>query len=233
MDKGKRTYRSLLLFLFLFLVLVAVMYWTGLFGFFFDQARMTHFLESLGPWSFAGFIFLQIVQVIAAPIPGEVSGFVGGYLFGPLTGILLSTIGLTVGSIIAFKLSRSFGKPLVDRLVDPRIISRFDFLLHDKGAFLVFVLFLLPGFPKDYLCYILGLGTLSLLEFTVISATGRLAGTTMLTFGGSFLRQGKYLELFFLTALAVIIIILVIVFKEQLERWFRAISDKNKEASGP
>ena len=146
-------------------------------------------------WSFAGFIFLQIVQVIAAPIPGEATGFLGGFLYGPFLGILLNTIGLTIGSVIAFQLSRTFGRPAVDRLVDPKTMSRFDFLLHHKGGFLVFLLFLLPGFPKDYLCYILGLGHLSLFEFTVIGATGRLLGTMMLTFGGSFLRQEKYMEL--------------------------------------
>jgi len=56
-------------------------------------------------------------------------------------------------------------------------MARFDFLLHHKGAFLVFLLFLLPGFPKDYLCYILGLGHLPLLTFLWIGATGRLLGT--------------------------------------------------------
>ena len=163
----------------------ALLYWSGWAGFFFDRARLTRFLESLGMWSFAGFIFLQIIiQVIAAPIPGEVSGFLGGYLYGPFLGILLNTIGLTLGSVIAFQLSRKFGKPAVDRLVDPKTMERFDFLLHHKGAFLVFLLFLLPGFPKDYLCYILGLGHLSLFAFVVIGASGRLLGTIMLTFGG-------------------------------------------------
>ena len=91
----------------------------GVDRFFFDRARLTRFLESLGMWSFAGFIFLQVVQVIAAPIPGEVTGFLGGFLYGPFLGILLNTIGLTVGSVIAFQLSRTFGRPAVDRLVDP------------------------------------------------------------------------------------------------------------------
>jgi uncharacterized membrane protein YdjX (TVP38/TMEM64 family) len=201
---------------------------TGWVSFFFDRERITRFLGSLGPWGFAGFLLLQVVQVVAAPIPGEVAGFLGGYLYGPFLGTVLNTVGLTLGSIAAFLLSRTFGRPAVDRFVDPKTMERFDFLLHHKGAFLVFLLFLLPGFPKDYLCYILGLGHLSLLEFVVIGASGRLLGTVMLTFGGSFLRQRMYVELSLLGGVAVVVIFLALVYRDSLERWFRALHEKHR-----
>jgi uncharacterized membrane protein YdjX (TVP38/TMEM64 family) len=202
-------------------------YKTGWVQFFLDRERMARFLHSLGPWSFAGFLLLQIVQVVAAPIPGEFVGFLGGYLYGPLVGIVLNTIGLTAGSIINFLLSRTFGRPAVDRFVDPRTMERFDFLLHHKGAFLVFLLFLLPGFPKDYLCYILGLGHLSLMEFIMIGASGRLLGTVMLTFGGSFLRARKYVELSLLAGAAVVIIFLVLAYKDKVEGWLKALHERH------
>ena len=229
-EQGNRIWIKLLLFVFAALGFTAFLYWMGWIGFFFDRARLLRFLESLGPWSFAGFIFLQIVQVVAAPIPGEVTGFLGGFLYGPFFGILLNTIGLTIGSVIAFQLARIFGRPVVDRLVDPRTMSRFDFLLRHEGAFLVFLLFLLPGFPKDYLCYILGLGHFSLLEFTVISATGRLLGTIMLTFGGSFLRQERYMELSLLAGVAVVAVFLALLYKDPLERWFKDLHEKRRKS---
>jgi uncharacterized membrane protein YdjX (TVP38/TMEM64 family) len=229
---GQKGRNRIWLKLFLLLLFVgglgALLYWTGWIGFFLDRARLTRFLESLGMWSFLGFILLQVVQVIAAPIPGEVSGFLGGYLYGPFLGILLNTIGLTLGSVIAFLLSRTFGRPAVNRLVDPKTMQRFDFLLHHKGGFLVFLLFLLPGFPKDYLCYILGLGHLSLLEFVMIGASGRLLGTVMLTFGGSFLRQQKYMELSLLAGAAIVIVLLALIYKDNLERRFRAFHDRRQ-----
>jgi uncharacterized membrane protein YdjX (TVP38/TMEM64 family) len=208
--------------------LAVFLYATGWIAFFFDRDRVTRVLDSLGPWSFAGFLLLQVVQVVAAPIPGEVAGFLGGYLYGPFLGTVLNTVGLTLGSIVAFLLSRTFGRPAVDRFVDPKTMDRFDFLLHHKVAFLVFLLFLLPGFPKDYLCYILGLGHLSLLEFVVIGASGRLLGTVMLTFGGSFLRQQKYVELSLLTGAALVVLFLALVYKDSLERWFRAFHEKHR-----
>jgi uncharacterized membrane protein YdjX (TVP38/TMEM64 family) len=198
-----------------------VLYKTGLVRFFLDRERMRHFLDSLGPWGFAGFIALQVVQVVAAPIPGEATGFLGGYLYGPVLGTVLSTIGLTAGSYVAFALSRKIGRPLTDRFVDKRTMDRFDYLLHHKGAFLVFLLFLIPGFPKDILCYILGLGHLTTLEFLTIASTGRLLGTVMLTFGGYFLRDKEYVNLFFLCGIAVVAVFLTIAYKDKLERIFR------------
>jgi uncharacterized membrane protein YdjX (TVP38/TMEM64 family) len=218
-----------LIFLSALLLLSVLFYVTGLFRFFMDKSRLRGFLDSLGMWGFAGFIFLQVVQVVAAPIPGEASGLLGGYLYGPVVGVILSTIGLTLGSYVAFALSRYFGRPLTDRFVDKATMARFDYLLHHKGAFLVFLLFLLPGFPKDYLCYILGLGHLTTLEFLSIATSGRLLGTVLLTLGGAYLRKGQYFLFFSLCGIAVIAVFLAIAYKDKLERWFRKWHEKYQE----
>jgi uncharacterized membrane protein YdjX (TVP38/TMEM64 family) len=191
-----------------------------------NRERMTGFIRSLGAWGFAGFILIQAFQVVAAPIPGEATGVLGGYLFGPLLGVILSTAGLTLGSYVAFSLSRTFGRPLTERFVDARTMERFDYLLHHKGAFLVFLLFLIPGFPKDYMCYMLGLGHLSTLEFLAIASTGRLLGTTMLTLGGTFLRNKQYYLFFSLTGVAVVLVFLAIAYKDRLERSFRSLHER-------
>lgn len=182
---------------------------------------MRAFVESFGPFGFVGFILLQVVQVVAAPIPGEVTGLLGGFLYGPVLGVVLSTIGLTGGSYLAFALARTFGRPFVDRFVDKRILKRFDYLLHHRGAFLVFLLFLIPGLPKDYLCYILGLGHLSTTEFLVIGGTGRLFGTILLTIGGSFIRHHQYKSFFALAGIAIIVVLVAMAYRDKLERMFR------------
>ncbi len=182
---------------------------------------MRSFIESFGPLGFVGFILLQITQVVAAPIPGEVTGLLGGFLYGPVLGVVLSTIGLTVGSYIAFALARTFGRPFVDKFVDKRVMKRFDYLLHHKGAFLVFLLFLIPGLPKDYLCYILGLGHLSTTEFLVIGGTGRLFGTILLTLGGTYIRHHQYKRFFVLAGVAIVVVLIAMAYRDKLERLFR------------
>jgi uncharacterized membrane protein YdjX (TVP38/TMEM64 family) len=92
-----------------------LLYQTGAIRFFLNKKRLLAFLDSLGPWGFAGFIVLQSLQVVLAPIPGELTGLLGGYLYGPYLGIALSTLGLTLGSIVAFVLARTLGRPFVEK----------------------------------------------------------------------------------------------------------------------
>ena len=197
-----------------------------------NRARLIAWIQSLGPWGFAGFILLQVIQVVAAPIPGEATGVLGGYLYGPGVGVVLSTIGLTLGSFLAFSLSRYFGRPLTEKFVDAKTMERFDYLLHHKGAFLVFLLFLIPGFPKDYLCYILGLGHLTTLEFLTIATTGRLLGTMLLTLGGTFLRNHQYYRFFLLSGAAVVVVFLTIAYRDRLEQFFHRLHERHLRRRG-
>lgn len=161
---------------------------------------------------------LQIVQVVAAPIPGEVTGFLGGYFYGAFWGIILSTIGLTMGSWLAFTLSRLFGKPFVEKMVKKETIERFDYLLrHKKADVLVFLLFLIPGFPKDYLCYILGLGPMNTGIFLIISTAGRFFGTCLLTLGGLFIRNHQYYRFSILLGIAIVVILISMAYRDKIE----------------
>lgn len=147
--------------------------------------------------------------------------------------MLLSTLGLTLGSYVAFSLARIFGRPFVEKFVDFRTMKRFDYLLHHKGAFLVFLLFLIPGFPKDYLCYILGLGHLTTTEFLVIGGTGRLFGTVLLTLGGTYIRHHQYGRFSVLVGVAIIVVFVAMAYRDKLERAFRKwhiITYKKKKA---
>jgi len=194
---------------------------------------MAAFLNSLGPLSFLGFLCVQALQVVISPIPGEVTGLIGGFLYGTFLGIILSTIGLTLGSWAAFSLSRVFGKPFVETFVKKETVARYDYLLHHKGAFLVFLLFLIPGFPKDYLCYILGLGHLTIREFLIISTTGRFMGTVLLTLGGDFIRHHQYYRFSALLGIAVIAVLLSMAYKDKIEDIFRRLHLRTSKKTSP
>ncbi|MCU0572146.1 MAG: TVP38/TMEM64 family protein [Syntrophobacteraceae bacterium] len=221
--------------LFALLLLIGVtivLYQTNVFKFFFSRQEILDFLESLGPMAFAGFIMLQAAQVVMAPIPGEVTGLIGGFVFGPVLGVILSTIGLVIGSLLAFLISRAFGRPFIEKFIDQSVIKRFDYLLHHKGLFLVFVLFLIPGFPKDYLCFILGLGRLTVFEFLAVSTVGRLFGTILLTLGGGFIRYHQYGKLSILVGVAALFAVLVYAFRERLECWFQMYHQRHQCKKG-
>jgi uncharacterized membrane protein YdjX (TVP38/TMEM64 family) len=235
--KKKQSVHIWVRLLILFAIVIGLswlVYITGLWDFFTSRDEITTFLTSLGPFAIVGFIALQIIQVVAAPIPGEVTGIIGGYLFGPVMGVVWSTIGLTIGSYIAFALSRHFGRPFVEKFVNKAIMQRFDYLLHHKGVFLVFMLFLIPGLPKDILCYILGLGHLTTMQFLVIGGIGRLFGTILLTVGGDMIRRHEYHYFFVLVGVTIMVLIVTMIFKNRLENLFRAVhaADQKKKRAG-
>jgi len=190
---NKLTLRILLLLILIGLATYLFFHF-DLFRFFRDKTLILQFIKSY-PHGELIFILIQIVQVIAAPIPGELSGFIGGYLYGPFWGTIYSTIGLTLGSWLAFMLARFFGEPLLEKVVKKEVFEKFDDFMEHKGLLVSFLLFLIPGFPKDYLCYIMGVSRIPAMTFIIISTIGRFFGTMMLSITGNIAQNEQYLLL--------------------------------------
>ncbi|MEN6321203.1 MAG: TVP38/TMEM64 family protein [Syntrophaceae bacterium] len=186
-----------------------------LYTFFVDKNKIITFIHSY-PYDELVFIALQILQVVAAPIPGEVTGLIGGYIYGPVLGTVYSTIGLTVGSWLAFVLARFFGLPLVEKAVKPEVIQKYDFFLEHRGLFVSFLLFLIPGFPKDYLCFIMGLSHMITWHFLVISTAGRIFGTILLSVSGSCARNDQYTALVVIAIVSCIFLVVAYFYRDKL-----------------
>jgi len=191
--------------------------------FYSTRERLRRFLVSLGPYSSPAFIVLQALQVLVSPIPGELTGVVGGYLYGKSLGFLLSTLGLTLGSWLAFELSRAFGRPFVERFVSKRALDKFNFITTRTGATLCFLLFLLPGFPKDYLCYVVGLSRMKVGMFLIVSTIGRMPGTYLLTIQGASLRNQAYMSTAIFTAIFAGTLFLAYLYRRQLLLWVKSV----------
>jgi uncharacterized membrane protein YdjX (TVP38/TMEM64 family) len=195
---------------------------------FVKRTKVIHFINSFHPFDEVAFIVLQILQVIAAPIPGEATGLIGGYLYGPVLGTIYSTIGLTVGSWIAFMLARIFGMPLVEKVVKPEVIEKYDHFLEHQGAFVSFLLFLIPGFPKDYLCYIMGVSHMPTRMFIIISTVGRLLGTMMLSVSGGYARHDEYRALFAIILVSGIFVVVAFIYRDGLLAILKKIKSRKK-----
>ncbi len=193
--------------------------------YFFSQKKAIAFITSFYPYDVIVFIAMQFLQVVFAPIPGDVTGLIGGYLYGPFWGTLYSTIGLTAGSWLAFMLGRFFGLPFVEKTVRPETLQRYDYLLEHKGALVSFILFLIPGFPKDYLCYILGLSHLRMWTFLGITTAGRLFGTILLSVSGSYARSNQYAALFIVVGVSGLAILIAYLYRD---KWLEIMRRRKK-----
>jgi len=228
--------KTILLLLLLAGVVVGIayaLYASNLFDLFINRRHLVSFIKEHRTYAALIFIGLQALQVVAAPVPGEVTGFAGGIIFGPLWGVVYSTIGLTIGSWIAFMLARLLGRPLVERMVSLETIQRYDYVMKHKGLLLAFLMFLIPGFPKDFLSYLLGLGHMRQRDFLLISATGRLLGTVLLTMGGTYFRDARYGALFTVVGVSLAIILLVMIYRDRVEQLLRRVSGALRKDKSP
>ncbi len=123
------------------------------------------------------FVAVQAFQVVIFFIPGEIPQVAGGYLFGLLRGSLLSLAGILLGSSLSFGMARLLGVPFVNALFDRDKVERVRSIVESsRGRITFFLFFLIPGIPKDILCYAGGLTTLSLPAFLLLSTLGRIPG---------------------------------------------------------
>lgn len=148
-----------------------------------EQAKQL--IESAGVFGPLLFIVIQVLQVVIAPLPGQVSGLVGGYLFGVALGTVYSLVGATIGFLIIFMLARKLGRPFVERFFKKELIDKFDYITTSKGTLALFIIFLLPAFPDDLICYLAGLSSISIRKLLVVSIAGRLPGYLLLSMTGS------------------------------------------------
>ncbi len=169
-----------------------------------------------GPLAPLLFMILQVLQVVMAPVPGEASGFLGGYLFGAWPGFLFSSIGLTFGSATAFALGRIFGDAFKIRIKETVTYQKFNHLVYKSDFVIPFVLFLLPGFPKDILSYILGLSLMPFRAFLFIAAIARMPGTLMLSFQGAHVYEKDFSNLLILIIASLAVALPCIIFHKQI-----------------
>ena len=185
------------------------------------RRRLARYLRSLGAYSSAVFILLQALQVVISPIPGELTGVVGGYVYGANFGFLFSTVGLTLGSWLAFELAAIFGRPLVEKFIAKSVLEKFHFLTTNAGVIVSFLLFLIPGFPKDYLCYILGLTGINLGTFLLVSTIGRMPGTYLLTLQGASIGSGHYQTAIVIASVSAFVVFIAYLYRGPLFQWIK------------
>lgn len=195
-DATRWAIASLVLAVLLAIVLWLVLTDAPLIRFVLRLYRDKYFLRDIvAAWGWMAplvFMAIQALQVIISPIPGEITGPVGGALFGTLWGLIYSTVGLTLGTLACFWIGRKWGEPLVRPFLSEHNWNRMNFIIEAEGAIICFVLYLIPGFPKDIIAYLFGLSPMPFWVFAVVSTVGRLPGTWISSYFGAHVAEQRY-----------------------------------------
>ena len=151
-------------------------------------------VESFGPFGWVIFLALQILQVIIAMIPGEPIEIIAGILFGTIGGFVLCIIGLLIGSICVFYLVKAVGKPIVNAFVSEEKLNSLKLINTEKKLeMLIFVLFLIPGTPKDALTYFVPLTKIKPSRFFIVSTVARMPAVISSTIIGTNIGSGNWI----------------------------------------
>ncbi|MBR2020810.1 MAG: TVP38/TMEM64 family protein [Clostridia bacterium] len=153
-------------------------------------------IDGFGVFGFIVMLFIQISQVIVALIPGEIVEFVAGTLYGWFGGLVFCLLGIAVGQCIVFIAVRFLGETLVERAAGSKAMTKYKFLRDEKRLkTVIFILYFLPGTPKDLLTYVVPLTKITLRDFIVISVLARIPSVVTSTLGGAAFAEKDYISL--------------------------------------
>jgi uncharacterized membrane protein YdjX (TVP38/TMEM64 family) len=122
-----------------------------------DPQELGEWLSQWSDYVPLAVVLSQALQVLVAPIPGNVVGFASGYLLGVGWGTFYSSVGTAIGSLLAFALARAFGRPLAELWVRADTLARLDAGANRRGLFFFALVFLVPFVPDDLACLAAGL----------------------------------------------------------------------------
>lgn len=199
------------------IVLLSVHYGPEISRWFSQRDQLKEAVEQGGVLAILAFIGVQVLQVVVAAIPGEIVQIAAGYLFGTLLGAGYLLVGLIIGALIAFFAARVLGYPLLKIFVPGAKRER---LLHiisrGESELVIFVLFLLPGLPKDALTYVAGASPINPWRFLVISTLGRLPALVVSCYIGASLGRDNLLAVAIVSTVSVLLILLGMVYRERI-----------------
>ena len=202
-----KKYRYLILALSIAILIgLTLAVWKPLVAFVEDPDSLAIWIDSAGIWGPIVFMLLNTAQVLLAIIPGGPFEVAAGALFGPWIGTLMCDVAMTTGGMITFFFARKFGMKFIELFIDKKEIESVKFLhSNPKYTTLLFLFFLLPGTPKDVMCYLVGLTDIKWTTWLFINFVGRFPAILLSALGGSALGEQKYG--IFIAAIAIIIVL--------------------------
>lgn len=183
--------------------------------------RVVQDVRNAGPGGVLILLGMQFLQVVVAFIPGEVVQVAAGMMYGPWGGAAVVLVGCVISSAFVFFIVHKLGAPFVRAMIPEKWMGKLeDFEGTDKLDVMVFVLFLIPGLPKDVFTYLVPLTDMSMRNYLVLSTVGRIPGILMSTLAADGLMEGDIMRSVLLFLVAAGIAALAIVFHEKIMHAF-------------
>lgn len=158
-----------------------------------DTDSLKLFIEEYGFFGKIALVLIAAVQVIFALIPSEALEIAAGYLFGTVEATILCLVGICLGSTIVIFLTQKFGRKFVNLFYSDKKIDEIKLFKNEKKlGGLLFLIFLIPGTPKDIVTYVVGLTKVKISTYLLITSLARTPSIVISTIAGSAFAESKY-----------------------------------------
>lgn len=194
------------------------------------QMEFKNWIAEKGFWGIFIVFGIQVLQIVIAFIPGEPVELVAGVLYGSIGGLVICLLGCVAASSLIFKVSERFGKRLLHFLFGEEKVKNWAWI-HDSKRMgtITFILFLMPGTPKDMLTYIAGITEITMGKFILLSTFARIPSILTSTMVGSTMRQGQWEISILVFVLTGIVGIAGILTKDKIIDFCRKMKDRGSE----
>lgn len=225
-DTGRRKLISILSIAFLLVIFGVIGYFVGVplvRQFTESPETFRDYIDDKGFWGQLLMIGIVMLQVIIALLPGEPFEVGAGFIFGWVEGSILCLIGMAAASSLVYLGVKKWGMKVVESFFPREKIRSFSFLQNEKKLdLLVFILFLIPGTPKDMLTYLIGLTPMKLGTFIVLTILARLPSLLSSTISGALAQRGNLLAAVITYGITLMITIVCVL-------WYRKVSRDEKQ----
>lgn len=189
-------------------------------SFFQSEESVREYIDGFGAWAPLIFVLIQILQVIIAPVPGNITTIAGGSLFGFIKGFMLGHAGIYIGGAAAFWIARELGQKVVVRLVGKSAFEKYNSVFKGRSVWIIFLAYLIPVIPDDILCFLTGLSSMSFGIFSITFFFGRMPGTILSALMGAGAVDFSLKQFFLIGSVILTVMVIFSIYRKDIERRF-------------
>lgn len=174
----------------------------------------------------AVYVAIQVLQIIVSVIPGQPFQIAAGYLFGFLPSLLLSLIGASIGATVSYFLARVLGRDALHTFFKKEQLERYVRIMNSKRAYvLVFLIYLIPGLPKDIMSYAAGTSEMKFRAFFPISLVGRTPAMSASILVGALYESQNFKALWVVIAVVAAVLVFCLIRRKAIKAYLDRLYD--------
>ena len=192
--------------------------------------RVIDYLRQNSHIAFLLIIGLQIIQVVVCFLPGQPIQFAASYMFGVGRGLLLSIIGAVIGTTISFYISKALGSDAMHLFFGEEKVKEYQRRLNSgRGLLLAFIIYLVPGIPKDLVSYAAGISEVRFRPFLLAATVGRSPAMLGSLLFGHFYGKQNYRALVILSVIVALVLLVCFIKRKNLIAFLDRLEMKDAE----